>query len=202
MELHEALSQITEIRQRMAGVQVFRGYRAATTAFSGLAAMAAALIQAWWIPQPQEHLGAYLALWVTAAAISIIVVGAEIVLRHWRMAAPMYRDVTVMAVEQFVPSVVAGGLVTFVLWPAPQTLWMLPGLWAIIFGLGVLASGRLLPRGVSWVGGYYLLAGMLCLAFAKDANAFSPWAMGVTFGLGQLLAAGALYWTLERKRDK
>ena len=199
MELNEALSQITEIRQRMAGAQVFRGYRAVTTAFSALLAIGAAVGQSVWIPQPAEHLGAYIALWVSAAVLSSIVVGAEIILRHWRMASPMRRDITILAIEQFIPSVVAGGLLTFVLWRSPQTLWILPGLWAILFGLGILASGRLLPRGVSWVGAFYLAAGMVCLAVAKDADAFSPWAMGVTFGVGQFLAAGALYWTLERK---
>jgi hypothetical protein len=30
----------------------------------------------------------------------------------------------------------------------------------------------------------------------------SPWAMGVPFGVGQLLAAAVLYWTLERNHDE
>jgi hypothetical protein len=33
---------------------------------------------------------------------------------------------------------------------------------------------------------------------AQGPAALSPWAMGVPFGLGQLFAAGVLYWTLER----
>ena len=39
MELRDALTQIAEIRQQMARGEVFRGYRAATTAFSGMAAL-------------------------------------------------------------------------------------------------------------------------------------------------------------------
>ena len=39
MELREALTQIAEIRQQMARGEVFRGYRAATTAFSGVVAL-------------------------------------------------------------------------------------------------------------------------------------------------------------------
>ena len=46
MELRDALSQIAEIRQRMAQGQLFRGYRSATTAFSGVMAALAAERQA------------------------------------------------------------------------------------------------------------------------------------------------------------
>ena len=36
MELREALSQISEIRQQMARSEVFRGYRSITVGFSGV----------------------------------------------------------------------------------------------------------------------------------------------------------------------
>ena len=37
------------------------------------------------------------------------------------------------------------------------------------------------------------------LVLARGLSAFSPWAMGLTFGVGQLLAAAVLYWNLERR---
>ena len=79
---------------------------------------------------------------------------------------------------------------------------MLPGLWAILFSLGVFASFRLLPRPTYWVGVYYLMAGACCLAWAQGEAAFSPWAMGLTFGIGQFLAAAILYWNLERDHEQ
>src|SRR5436190_1246836 len=48
MQLREALSQISEIRQQMAQAQVFRGYRSATTAATALVAVLAALAPARW----------------------------------------------------------------------------------------------------------------------------------------------------------
>ena len=45
MELRDALTQIAEIRQQMARGEVFRGYRAAMTAFSGMAAIITGFIQ-------------------------------------------------------------------------------------------------------------------------------------------------------------
>ena len=47
-------------------------------------------------------------------------------------------------------------------------------------------------------GAYYLLAGLLYLAVAPQGEGFSPWAMGAMFGAGQSLAAGVLWWSLER----
>lgn len=52
-----------------------------------------------------------------------------------------------MAVEQFLPSAAAGALLTLVLARSvPSPDWMLPGLWQIIFSLGVFSSCRFLPR--------------------------------------------------------
>ena len=45
------------------------------------------------------------------------------------------------------------------------------------------------------VGVWYLAAGLMSLAFASDANAFSPWAMALPFGVGQFLMAAILYWS-------
>ena len=41
VELHEALAQIAEIRHQMARTELFRGYRAAPAAFTGLLAIGA-----------------------------------------------------------------------------------------------------------------------------------------------------------------
>lgn len=95
---------------------------------------------------------------------------------------------------------VAGGLVTIVLARTAQDcLWMLPGLWCILFGLGIFASSRLLPRATILVAVFYLAAGLACLEWARGPHALSPWAMGVPFGVGQLFAAAVLYGTLERR---
>jgi hypothetical protein len=46
------------------------------------------------------------------------------------------------------------------------------------------------------VGVWYLAAGLTSLALANEAHAFSPWAMAVPFGFGQLLMAAILYWSV------
>ena len=75
--------------------------------------------------------------------------------------------------------------------------WLLPGVWMILFALGVFASRRLLPRSVFAVGAYYLLAGLSVLLMERGAQ-LQPSVMGSIFGAGQLFAAVILYFTLER----
>jgi hypothetical protein len=108
-------------------------------------------------------------------------------------------EITWLAVGQFLPCLVAGALVTVVLViTGPDTLWILPGVWQILFSLGIFASYRLLPRATFGVAVFYLASGVICLAVARGGAALSPWVMGAPFGVGQLYAAAVLYWTLER----
>ncbi len=199
MELHEALTQIAEIRQQMARTAVFRGYRALPVAFSGLLAFGAAAFQGVCLPNPLENLPGYLILWIGAALVGAFAAGTQMVMRCRRSGSAWSRDITWLAIEQFLPCMVAGGLVTLVLvLCAPESVWLLPGLWQVLFSLGIFASYRLLPRTTFFVGLFYLVAGIFTLALARGDAALSPLAMGLPFGVGQLAAAAVLYWALER----
>ena len=93
----------------------------------------------------------------------------------------------------------AGGLLTVaVARGLPEALGLLPGLWQVLFSLGIFASSRLLPRAIWGVAAFYLASGFACLLRARLGAAPAPWAMGVPFGVGQFLAAAVLYWNLER----
>src|SRR5688572_9398980 len=178
MELDEALSQISQIRRTMANASVFRGYRSATAAFSALVAVAASAAQALWVEHPHWDTRGYLTVWLAAALICVGAAAAEMISRCVRSQSALQKEMALAAAE----------------------IWLLPGLWAILFSLGVFASRRVLPKPIAIVGGYYLLAGLLCIAITDNRSAFSPWTMGLIFAPGQLLAAAILWWTLERKR--
>ena len=75
---------------------------------------------------------------------------------------------------------------------------LLPGLWAIGFGVGTFASRPYLPRASGWVALFYYAAGFLLLWIAQGPESVSGWWVGGTFGAGQLLAAVVLWWNLER----
>ena len=198
--LDHALDQIAEIRRAVSRGQVFRGYRAQTTALTGVLAIVVAALQPMIVPHPWLQLPLYLALWGGLALVCAAIFGTELVIRMRRLASPLQTERTADAVERFIPSLAAGAILTVVYFRflTPQS-WMLPGLWAVCLSLGIFASRTLLPRGIAPVAGFYLIAGCLNLVLARGPHAFSPWAMGLTFGVGQLMAAAVLYWNLERR---
>jgi len=200
MELRDALAQISEIRQQVARGETFRGYRALPLAFSGALALVGGVIQSTCIVEPTRDLRAYFTLWIGLALFSLLATGWELAARWRRCCSLLEREKIVLAVTQFLPCLVAGTLLWIVLARfAPESVWMLPGLWCILFGLGIFASWRFLPPAILWSGVFYLVAGFLCLAWAQREAALSPWAMALPFGVGQLLTAAILYWNLERQ---
>ena len=201
-DLNKALGDISSIRRQMARSTEFRGYGPATLCATGLIALLAAASQALWVPDAVHHFFAYLAIWVGTAVISAALIGTQMHTRTRRIHSDMADEMIRIAVEQFLPSAGAGALLTVVLVVfVPSALWMLPGLWQITFSLGVFSSCRFLPRLMPLAGVWYLATGLFCVALG-DARAFSPWAMGISYGAGQLLVAAILQFTLEEAADE
>jgi hypothetical protein len=201
-ELNKALGDISNIRRQMALSTEFRGYGPATLAATSGIAILAATVQAVWLPNPASHIPAYLAIWISTAILSAALIAVQTVTRSQRMHSGMADEMIKMAVEQFLPSACAGTLLTIVLvGSVPATLWMLPGLWQITFSLGIFSSCRFLPRPMAAAGVWYLLTGLTCIALA-DGRALSPWTMGISYGVGQLLVSGILFFTAKEGSDE
>jgi hypothetical protein len=187
-DLHKALSEISAIRGQIARGAVFRGYGPITVATTGLLALAAAIAQAYWIPEPQRDVVAYLCIWVPTAMLSLLIISVETITRARRLHCGLAAQMMQAAAEQFLPAIVAGLLLTVVLLRyAPQGLWMLPGLWQVVF-----SSCRFLPRAMFAAGMWYLCCGLMCLSVGAGQRALGPWMMGVPFGVGQLIVAAVL----------
>jgi hypothetical protein len=196
--LDKALAEISAIRGQMARASEFRGYGPRTFAVTGALAIMAALIQSLWLRQPATHIWAYLTLWLGLALLSAAIIGFEMVTRSRRLHSGLADEMIRAAVEQFLPAASAGVLITTALYVcAPQHLTLLPGLWQILFGLGVFASCRFLPQRLALVGVWYLATGVVALALSGGPHAFSPWVMGGAFGAGQFLVAILLHFGLE-----
>lgn len=201
-DLNKALGDISSIRRQMARSTEFRGYGPATLGATGVFALIAAGAQALWLVDAPHHVPSYLATWVTTAVVSAALIGTQMHRRTRRIHSAMADEMIRMAAEQFLPSAVAGALLTVVLMAfVPSALWMLPGLWQITFGLGVFSSCRFLPRLMLLAGAWYLLTGLFCIALG-DVRAFSPWAMGIPYGTGQILVGVILQITREDADDE
>jgi hypothetical protein len=193
-ELQQALSEIHSIRTQVAHGTEFRGYGPASIAASGILALLVAAMQTQWMAKSgKADLTIWLGVWAGTAVVSVFLTGLETFARSRRVHVGFARQMVQSAVAQFVPAVMVGSLLTVVMYRvAPEECWMLPGLWELIFSLGVFASCRFLPRQMFAVGVWYLAAGLFCLAAGSATRALSPWMMGIPFGVGQLLVAAVL----------
>lgn len=193
IDVRDALAEISSIRGHLARGTEFRGYGPASVAATGVLAALVALVQGRWISGTTPPLASCLLTWVVTAVASLTLIVADAIVRTRRVHHGLAAQMLQSAFEQFLPPIVAGMLLTVVLFRfAPRELWMLPGLWQVVFSLGVFASCRCLPRPIFAVGVWYLAAGMICLAVARGQGTFSPWEMGIPFGVGQLLVAAVL----------
>jgi hypothetical protein len=195
----QALAELQSIRGYMARCLEFRGYGPLTLAITGMIALGVAAAQQLWLIDPRHEFARFLGLWVAAAGASLTLIGLETFARARRLHSVLATEMVYSAVEQFLPAIVTGILLTAVMVrQAPQSLWMLPGLWQLLFSLGVFASCKFLPRATFWVGVWYLASGTACLALGGGDWAFSPWEMGIPFGIGHLMVAGVLQFGYRR----
>jgi hypothetical protein len=190
MDLDKALADIRAVRNQIARGTEFRGYGPTAFAATGAIAAAAAWLQPLLIVRPDDDATAYVIFWAVVAGACIAIIAIDVVTRSRRMHSGFADEMIQAAIEQLLPSLVVGALLTFVILRfAPQATWMLPGLWQIILSLGIFASCKILPAPMMGVGVWYLVTGLACLALAGGGQAFSPLAMGLPFGAGQLLSA-------------
>jgi hypothetical protein len=196
-ELHRALAEIKHIRCQVARDTQFRGYGPASVAASGVLALLVAAVESHWM-RNETDFHAFAALWIATAFLSLTMVAIQTVLRAPRVHDGLATEMVLAAAEQVLPALVIGTLLTAaVLRAAPKEAWMLPGLWQLLFSLGVFASCRFLPRLTFGVGIWYLVTGLTTLILQADSQTLLPWTMGISFGIGQLLVAAILQYGYE-----
>ncbi|MFC6792622.1 hypothetical protein ACFQE0_25555 [Methylobacterium komagatae] len=189
-DLDKALADIVAIRTQIARDTTFRGLGSATLAATGGVALATAAGQALWLGNPANHAGLFFAIWVAAALSAFALIGVEALRRTRRLHSGLADAMVLNAIEVFLPSAGAGACLGLVIARfAPDQIWLLPGLWQVLVGLGLFASARILPRAVQAIGAWYLIAGLSVIAIAAADHALSPWTMGLPFVIGQVALA-------------
>jgi hypothetical protein len=188
-------------------------------ALSGVLALVAAGLQTRLAgdESPQD----FVLYWMAVGMISSATAAGGIAYNYLREKSHFARRRTRATVGQLLPCLVVGfGVAALLGRPGSDSIAYIPGLWAVLFSLGIFASRPYLPRITGWVALYYLAAGIVLLAMAQERTSLllwgrhvtvgfsqtaaghpkslSPWGMGLTFGFGQILAGIVLYWDLER----
>jgi hypothetical protein len=198
MDITRALAQIEVIHDQIAKGEMYRGYRSLPVAVSGLIGIVAAWLQ----PRalPHDDPAGFVLYWTIVAACAGVIGVSEIVYNYVIHDAAGARRQTRRVVGQFLPSIAAGAIIaaSFVHLSA-SLVPLLPGIWALCFGVGTFASRPYLPRATGYVALFYYAAGVTLLWIARGPDALTGWWVGGTFGVGQALAALVLYWNLERE---
>lgn len=197
-DLDKALSHLADIHAQVSRTEYYRGLNSLPTAITGISGMLAALLQPLWINTQQPE--AFVWYWVGIATFNIVFMGMCLGRNYWYNHTRFERRKTHAVLMQFMPSLCAGLLLTMVAlsWQQAILFYCLPGVWALLFALGIFACRPFFPPRIFWLGVYYLLAAAWLLSLAPSAASLHPWGMGSVFGLGQLLVAGTIYWEIER----
>ena len=202
-DVDRALSEIASIKSQLAAGALFRGFGPAVIAVTGALAMVTAGAQSLWPAVLVDDPVIFFGCWIGIAVLSAGLIGAEMHARSRRLHGGLADAMIVTAIERFVPAGAAGAAVAAVMFAyAPDTLWVLPGLWQILAALGIFAAGRTLPRAVALVGGWYFVAGVAVLIAASAAGPLSPWMMGLPFAVGQGLLAAVLHFADGEADDR
>lgn len=194
-DLDKALADILAIRSQIAAGTAFRGYGpAAVASTAGLAAITTGL-QLVFLDDVTATPLKFIAGWFATALIAAALIGIEMRARSRRHHSGLADTMIYQAIEQMLPSGVAGfALAAVMLQFAPETLWMLPGLWQLLMGLAVFASARSLPSTVRLGAAWYFVAGITVLMLASRTHTLSPLLMGAPFVIGQSLMAAILHF--------
>ena len=185
MDVTRAIADLDEVRSRLASVQRFRGLSGPAALASGVGAFACGLLQLAVAPSPHgAEAASYVTIWIACLVFALAVnYGAVAVwlAKNWSSRTRTELQTAAVAI---VPSVVAGGAFTAALL-ARGEIGLLPGTWALCYGLGLLAARTMLPRGVGAVAIAFAAIGS-ALLFAAGTNALAWWVMPLTFGFGQI----------------
>ncbi len=207
MQLHEALSDIAEIKAVLDRNQSYRGFRSIAIGISAALVLLGAFVQLHY--DITRFPSRYLQVWLCVATASLAVTVVEMIVRGrisndlvvWKMHG---RVATSLAPSFFVGALVTAALVidtrnTLTL--SRDNVWLLPGVWALIYSLGLFNCCNLLHRTTRFAACYFLISGFLYLVLNWNYRVVEAWQMVAIFGVGQLLLAAILYWKVERVGD-
>jgi hypothetical protein len=138
--------------------------------------MGATALGAAWLASTQPTVLAWLVVWIAEAALAVVIASAGIVIKSRRAGIPLLSGPGRKFMLSFVPPVGSAVLLTPALY-ALGAVDVIPGLWLLLYGAGVITAGTYSVRVVPLMGLAFMVLGAAAL--------LSPPAIGDAF-----LAAG------------
>jgi hypothetical protein len=174
------MDNLRYIRQTMERAGSFTAVPGKGGVLMGLSALAAARLSA-----GRQGDARWLVVWTSAALLAVIIgiLAAGIKARQCRM--PLFSGPGRKFVAGFAPAILAGALLTAVLFRAGQTAF-LPGIWLLLYGAGVVSGGYASVRVVPLMGSCFMTAGAAALLVPGWSALLMPAGFGglhIVFGI-------------------
>lgn len=172
--LHErAMDNLRYIRETMERATAFTGISGWGEVAIGGTALVASVCAAW-----QVSFKMWLAVWVVEGTISLLIAGWSMDRKARAVQMPLVFGPGRKAVFSLSPPIIAGGLLTIVLFRVGLTN-AIPGVWLLLYGTGVITGGMFSVRVVPIMGLCFMALGAGAL-FAPPE--FADWFMAAGFG--------------------
>jgi hypothetical protein len=173
--LHErAMDNLRYIRETMERASSFTGISGWGQVAIGVTALGASLLATLQATQK-----AWLTVWLAEAVISLLIAGWSMDRKARAVQVPLFSGPGRKVAFSLSPPLVAGALVTAVLFRARLTS-AIPGVWLLLYGTGVITGGMFSVPIVPVMGLCFMALGAAAL-FAPVA--LGNWFLGAGFGL-------------------
>jgi hypothetical protein len=158
VELHlHAMDNLRYIRETIERAGSFTAVPGIGGMLMGSSALAAA-----WMASHQHTGDRWFAIWILEGVLAMLtgIVGAAVKSRKAKL--PLLNGPGRKFVAGFAPALLAGAFLTMVLYRAGN-LTLLPGIWMLLYGAGVVSGGGASVRVVPIMGGCFMAAGAAAL---------------------------------------
>jgi len=162
-----AADHLRYIRETMENASEFTAVPGWGGVAMGITALAAA-----YLASRQVTPRAWLAVWLAEAFVAVAIAAPAAATKAHRANSTLFSGPGRKFLLSFVPPIVVGGLLTFVLYHA-GVLAALPGVWLLLYGTAIMTGGAFSVRVVPVMG--------LCLMLLGAAALFAPAAWGDLF---------------------
>lgn len=166
------------IRQTMEAAATFTAVSGWGTVLIGVTALGATLLSAA-TPSPTR----WVFIWMCEACLSMGIAIYSMTLKARAAKLPLWSEPARKIVFSFAPPMLVGALLTLLFYER-GLLGLLPGVWMLLYGVGVIAAGTFSVRIVPFMGMAFMVVGMVAL-FAPSTWASACMAAG--FGALHLL---------------
>ncbi len=170
--LHNPLEDLRFIRETLERSGAFTAVPGWGQVILGVTALASAPIAA-----RQTTPFAWIAIWLIEAGLAVAIVSVTMNYKSQRLGVALISGPARKFALGFLPPLVAGAMVTLILYRAGMTA-TLPGIWALIYGAAVISGGVFSVPLVPVMGACFMAVGALALLYPAAGN----YAMAATFG--------------------